>query len=275
MNKETSGILTLILIYIFGIVMLVTSIDDLKYIITGKADDINDMIENGEELKRGDHVSIKLEYALDWYAETNKRTRRSSNHSYHALGVLDDGRIVSIKVRVASKEYYKLEDLIDETYDYLNGDRTLPPTPVILKGGLLDLDKQVEQYFNSALNYIGYSQSDAIYLEIDTNQSHFYLMFGFVFGLVVTVFGTIFIILLIKEKNNKKIASKSFVVQQFEDELAFSSGIPCKRSSNVDLQTENNNKEKNSNQDENINDEDKNEDKNENKFESKFTLKKD
>ncbi len=265
MKKKSSGIFTLVLLYILSIFIIVTSIDDLKFIITGEANDINDMIETGEELEKGNHVSIKLEYAIDWYAETNKRTRRSSNHSYHALGVLDDGRIVSIKVSVASKEYYKLDDLINETYDYLNGERTLPPTPVILTGGLLKLDPEVEQYFKLALNYMGYSQSDALYLEIDVNQKQIWSLLTFAFGVVVFVLGTMLIIVNKKEKNYKKIGAKSFVVQQSEDELNYFDNIPDTTINNADKETDGN--EENSISDnENIYDTEKNKISSEGKF---------
>ncbi len=48
--------------------------------------------------------------------------------------------IISIFIIVTS-----IDDLINQTYDYLYGDRSYPPTPVVLKGGLLDLDYKVEQ----------------------------------------------------------------------------------------------------------------------------------
>lgn len=205
MKSEKNSVFTLVIIFIFGIVLLVMTADEIDYIFTGKTTDVNEMIADGREPEVGDHVSIELDYVIDWYAELTQSRKGIKKVTYHAMGVLDDGRIISICVKKDSEEYDKIDDLIEETYDYLAGISNVPPTSVKLEGTVRKIDSEISSYYTTGLSYIGYTSSDAISLDIDVTQKRIYVVLMFVFAIGMTV---VPVILGLKEYNEYK-ASKN------------------------------------------------------------------
>lgn len=193
MKNKDDGFLKNLIICLICVGMVITLLKDAKYLFTGETKDINQMIENGEELKVGEHVSIDVTYVVDWYAELTKRGRKTGTKvTYHAMAVLNSGEIISLSAKKDSKEYKKIDNLVDETYDYLTGVKYLEPTTVKFTGTVRKIDSKISGYYKEALTYYGYSSSeDAYMLDIDTTQdrifgvlgiflaSFFALLFGF------------------------------------------------------------------------------------------------
>lgn len=175
MNTKDYGIVKNVLISVVCLVIVVIMLKDAKYIFTGEAKDINQMIENGEELKVGEHVSIEVTYVVDWYAELTQRGKRTGTKiTYHALAVLDSGEIISLSAKKDSKEYNQIDKLVDDTFDYLMDDSYPEPTTVKFTGTLRKIDPEIIGYYREALSYYGYSSTgDAYMFDIDTTQKRF------------------------------------------------------------------------------------------------------
>ena len=172
MNSKDYGIVKNVIISVVCLVVVIIMMKDAKYIFTGEAKDINQMIENGEELKVGEHVSIEVTYVVDWYAELTQRGKRTGTKiTYHALAVLDSGEIISLSAKKDSKEYNQIDKLVDDTFDYLMDDSCPEPTTVKFTGTVRKVDSEIIGYYREALSYYGYSSTgDAYMFDIDTSQ---------------------------------------------------------------------------------------------------------
>lgn len=204
-NKKEAGLFTWIIVLIACGVIFVMCLGDIKYILTGKADDVNDMISQGENLEVRDTVSIELEYVIDWYAELTEKGRRTGRKvTYHCLGVLDDGRLISISVKKDSKECKQIETLIEETYAYVSGETTIPPTPVKLSGTVRKIDSRISGYYHSSISMLGLTSDDYINLEIDVTQKRIYHILLFALSIILMVVSVICIMAEIKSEKEKK-----------------------------------------------------------------------
>lgn len=191
MKKEKFNIVGVIAFFILGIIMFVMSCGDIKYIFTGKADDINEMIAAGEEPEVRDVVSIRIQYAFDWYAESI-----GQKNTLLCYAALDNGKIISIEVKKYSHEHEKLDDLINSTNYYLEGGTNVPPTPVTLTGVVQNFDsKKVVDYYKKGLRLMGFdTSSDAYMLNIDTRQKRIYFILTLILSIII-IFVTVAIII--------------------------------------------------------------------------------
>lgn len=204
MKKREAGLFTWIIAFIVAIIMLVICLKDIKYIVTGKAKDINDMIAAGDEPSVGDNVSIELQYVIDWYAELTV-TGRGAKVTYHCLAVLEDGRIISLCAKKYSDEYNKINNLIDDTYAYLSGETDIPPTPVTFTGTIRKIDSEISGYYLMDLNLMGYESGDYINLDIDTTQKRIHLILIFVLAIIFVPLSLFMIYGEILEEKEKKV----------------------------------------------------------------------
>lgn len=195
MRKTGTNIVADIVFFILGIFMLVVLCKDIKFIFTGKAEEINDMIAAGDEPEVGDTISIRIQYALDWYAESTARGKGGTKKSLHCYAVLDNGKIISIEVKKYSNEHGKLDDLINSTNYYLQGETDVPPTPVILTGVVRKPNSKVAGYYKDGLQLMGFNpSSDAYMLSIDTTQKRIYFILLFAVSIVIIVVSATFIV---------------------------------------------------------------------------------
>ena len=189
MNKNDGGFFRNLITCILCVIIVVILLKDAKYLFTGDAKDINQMIENGEELKVGEHVSIEVTYVVDWYAELTQRGRRTGTKiTYHALAVLDSGKIISLSAKKDSAEYNKIDNLVDDTYDYITGVTYSEPITVKFTGTVRKIDSEISGYYREALTFYGYSPSgDAYMLDIDTSQERIFGILGLIVASVLAL----------------------------------------------------------------------------------------
>lgn len=196
-------------------------IPDFKYIFTGEANDINEMIAEGDEPQKGDKVSIEVQYVLDWYAELTETRRGSSTVTYHCMAVLDNGEIISICVGKNSAEYTQIDNLIEQTYEYLLGERSIPPTPVTFTGTVRKIDSKISDYYKSGLNLYGYSTSEAYMLNIDVTQTRMVSIIALFLDVLIIFIGAVFVIgeiAILKEKKTSR-EIEAMPVQPVEDPI--------------------------------------------------------
>lgn len=188
MKKTGTNIVVDIVFFIAGIFMLVMLCGDIKFMFTGKAEDINDMIAAGEEPEVRDVVSIKVQYAFDWYAESTARNKGSRKESLHCYAVLDNGKIISIEVKKYSDEHGKLDDLINSTNYFLEGGTDKLPEPVTLTGVIRKPNAKVAGYYKDGLRLMGFNpSSDAYMLSIDTTQKRIYMILLFFLAIIIVI----------------------------------------------------------------------------------------
>lgn len=209
-KRGGNGCVTIALLAIAGIVMLLSSIKNLKFIFSGEADDLNEIMASGETPEVGDVVGLKVRLVIDWYAELTERgTRGSRNITYHCMVMLDNGKVISLSVE-RGDNYDKIDRLIDESYDFFRGERTEPPTPVYMDGVIRKIDSEIKQYYYTGLALWKINpQQDAYILEVDTTQSRGIITIMFVFGVCITIGAVVFVVLYILNEKDKAEARKA------------------------------------------------------------------
>lgn len=204
-------------LFIFGVLLLLILIKDLGYIFTGEAANINELSQ--EDIKVGKHVEAELYYCIDWYAELTTKSRRGGRTvTYHAVGVLEDGSLVSICTRKASDEYYKIEDLINASQQYLSGETNIPPEPVVISGTVRKIDSEIRNYYDSAVWYLQYDSDDVIYFDIDTSQKRIFSILIFAASLIMIILPIFALVAEYKESKRKRIERLNFVPSNHNDD---------------------------------------------------------
>ena len=113
-----------IILLLFGGMMLFQSIPE-DLIALKPAISFEDMLDEGTEVQAGAHVSGKVPYVFDVFASEETYTRYSdgsrsgskASGAYYLVPTAD--AFIAIKGRQADVE--TLDDLIDETWDYMLG----------------------------------------------------------------------------------------------------------------------------------------------------------
>ncbi len=205
-NKSLSGWLFIIM----GVVILIFMAPNFKYVFTGSATDINDMIEDGEQPHVRDRVSMEVTYVIDWYAELRetKRSRRRTTTvtTYHCLALLDNYEVISISVKKNSDLYDKLDDLRQDTASYINGYTDTPPDPVEVNGTIRKLNSKIKGNYEYAASVYGFDSSEVYMLEIDTTQSKFFIILLMIIGAATIGVGVYFICISRKEENASDVS---------------------------------------------------------------------
>lgn len=186
-NRGKSTGFTFVTMFIVSIVMLFILRNDFKYIFTGETRDAYDIISSGDELKKGEHVSVELVAVVDWYAELTTTRKSVKTITYHAMGVLEDGTIISICTKKGSEEYRKVDKLINDTYAYLEGYSYTMPEHLILEGSVQGIDSEISTFYSQGLSFYGYASNEAIYLDINTRSTRGGVVIAFVITLILFV----------------------------------------------------------------------------------------
>lgn len=213
--KKDNGLLTGILMLIIGMFFLIIMSPDLGYIFTGKAKDINKMIESGDEPKVRDTVSMEVDLIIDWYAELTSTRKGSRTTTYHCYARLDNGKIISITAKKDSKEFDKIDRLIRQTNAYYSGKSDIPPTPIKLEGTIRKIDSNVKGYYTTYASLMGYSSTDMYMLTLDTSQYRIYHILCFGVIVFVTFLGGLFVFVELKDKKDKKDIAKAKIINTY------------------------------------------------------------
>lgn len=203
-NRGKSNGFTFVTMFIVAVVILFIMRNDFKYIFTGETRDVYDIISSGEELKKGEHVSVELVAVVDWYAELTATKRGVKTITYHAMGVLEDGTIISICTKKDSAEYKKVDKLINDTYAYLEGTSYTLPEPLILEGSVQEINNKISVYYTEGLTYFGYTSGEAIYLDINTRSGRGGMIVAFVITMILFIVPIIALVVEIVSYKKKK-----------------------------------------------------------------------
>lgn len=203
-NKKQNGskgsvagcVIGMIFFFLIGAVLLIGESDYLF----SEPRDLNEMVMAGDSPQKGEYVTVGVDAVVDWYAETEHRINGiiPIGKEQHCLVWLDDESFISMTVK--GKNMDKVDELIDETADYLNGVSSTLPSKVVFSGRVSTIDSDVSKYYDDVLDYYGIYESDGLvvrYVTIDTTDTKLqtWLMFAFfmllgiacLIGLVVTV----------------------------------------------------------------------------------------
>ncbi|MBE5944420.1 MAG: hypothetical protein E7258_05825 [Lachnospiraceae bacterium] len=213
--KKDNGLLTGILMLIIGMFFLIIMSPDLGYIFTGKAKDVNKMIESGDEPKVRDTVSMEVDLIIDWYAELTSTRKGSRTTTYHCYARLDNGKIISITAKKDSKEFDKIDRLIRQTNAYYSGKSDIPPTPIKLEGTIRKIDSNVKGYYTTYASLMGYSSTDMYMITLDTSQYRIYHILCFGVIVFVTFLGGLFVFVELKDKKDKKDIAKAKIINTY------------------------------------------------------------
>ena len=183
-------------------------------------------------------VEVELYYCIDWYAELTVSNKRGRKVTQHAIGVLEDGTLVSVCVRKATGQYYKIDDFINASYKYLSGETDIPPEPMVLKGSV-----------DSAIWMLGYDSGDVIYFDVDTTQKRMHFVFVFVIGLAMIIVPVIAFVAEYNDMKRKRIERLNDIPQKYNnhdnDDPIFNSTFYETHKTNIDNQSTDNNVVKN------------------------------
>ncbi len=202
-------------IFIFGIIFFLMSLKNIGYVFTGDAANLSDLSKS--EIKVGKPVEVELYYCIDWYAELTVRNKRGRTVTQHAIGVLEDGTLVSVCAKKATKEYYKIDDYINATYKYLSGETDTPPEPIVVEGTIRKIDSEIRGYYDSAIWMLEYDSSDVLYFDVDTSQKRIYSILIFVASLVMIIVPVFVFVAEYNDMKRKRIERLNDIPQNFNN----------------------------------------------------------
>lgn len=212
-NKKQNGskksvvgcVIGMIISFLLGAVLLIGESDYLF----SEPQDLNEMVMAGDTPQKGEYVTVGVDAVVDWYAETEHRINGiiPIGKEQHCLVWLDDESFISMTVK--GKNIDKVDELIDETADYLNGVSNVLPTKVVFSGKVSSIDSDVSKYYDDVLDYYGIYESDGLvvhYITIDTTDTKLqtWLMFGFF--ILLGIFCLIALVLTVKHRKKEKAA---------------------------------------------------------------------
>ena len=207
-NKKQNGgkgsvvgcVIGMIFFFLLGAVMLIGESDYLF----SEPQDLNEMVMAGDTPQKGEYVTVGVDAVVDWYAETEHRINGiiPIGKEQHCLVWLDDESFISMTVK--GKNMDKVDELIEETSDYLNGVSDTLPSKVVFSGRISAIDSDVSKYYDDVLDYYGIYESDGLVVRnitIDTTDTKLqtWLIFGF-----FMLLGVVFLVTLVITVKNKK-----------------------------------------------------------------------
>ena len=196
-KKKTS-----IVVLIGGIFMLLLGFallaDSGKYMLSGKATDLNMVVAAGDISEyKGEHVSVDVDAVFEQFAET-KHTWNGipTGKDKHFLIWLDDGSVIA--AAVPGRKAQPVEDLIEQTRDYINGiSNELTTEKVHLEGTLQSMGGELQKYYDEVLDEIGAKDADLEirYYQVDCTNSRLMLVLEtlVLFGLGIVLVASFFI----------------------------------------------------------------------------------
>ncbi|MCM1287439.1 MAG: hypothetical protein NC240_03940 [Clostridium sp.] len=182
------SVASLIAAILIALLLFAAFSDDISYLF-GKAESMNELLAEGEELK-GEYVSVGVDAVVDWYAETTYKINGiiPAGSKWHCLVWLDDESFISLTVK-GKKNKDLINNLISGTEKYLNGETNVLPSPVVFEGKIISIGSEVDEYFYDAIRYYGITGMEVHYLTIDTTYSKTsIILYGIIFLAIIGVF---------------------------------------------------------------------------------------
>lgn len=205
-NEKKSLVGNIIWVIITGIVLAIYVVTSVPALLA-KPKDINDVIAEEGTPEKGQYVTIGVDAVVDWYAETEYKINGviPAGTKRHCIVWVNDTTFISMTVK-GDKNYDLIDDIIDETWDYLDGTTYALPTPKEFTGKITSISSDVSSYYSQGCSAYGIYSSDGLtILQVDIDTTNGKNM-GYTILVVILLLFVGGIVFLIKNiKHNKKI----------------------------------------------------------------------
>lgn len=192
----------LVVILFVGVSMFVIGILNLPYIITGKAEDLNEIVAAGEEPDKLDIVEADIQYVLCCYGKSETGYRSIRTVKYHYVVMLEDGRCMSLAVKDEETRSY-LSKLMSETKSYMAGYSVQFPEPLHITAVVKGISSQGKDLYLDGINDYGISSDNILMLELDTGKTREGLITALVIGVMLIIAGIAYLKKAAQEKRDK------------------------------------------------------------------------
>ncbi len=193
----------LLFLAIVGIGLIIIGIINLPYIITGKTDNLNEIVANGAEPEKLSIVEADIQYVLGCYGiSETKRRGATLSEKHHYVVMFEDGTCMSLSVKDKETINY-LSKLTNETESYLLGYTVNFSEPLHITGTIKSISGEGKEYYHDALNQLGVPSDYIIELEIEKGNLRGILAVLLISGVVAIILTIRFFINSSKEKKAK------------------------------------------------------------------------
>lgn len=165
----------------------------------------------GTEQVNEKYVSFDIDYVLDAFMESY-RTRRGFRSESSVYYLVLNEELGVVAVRVPAKMEEQMDQIMDETWDYLNDVRSEPPKGMHMEGTMKKLDEDGKKYYDLAMDRFDLEKEEEVYYfwaGMLDNQSLTGAIAMTGFGAAMMILG-LFILVIMMKKNHVK-AVKAFL----------------------------------------------------------------
>ena len=199
----------MLLMFVMAFVMFV---GDSDYLLGKEARDVMDYADDGVAPPKGIHIKVNVDACLGNYAETQHKINGiiPAGKEEHYIVWLDNNAALSITVK-NKKTINKLNSIIDDTWDYLDGVSDTLPSSITIEGQVNTMDSELEGYYDDYLEDMGFADSGfpIYYVTVDNTDTRAtgWLIVGVL--LVIGIGCLIGMILVIKAIKREKAAAEA------------------------------------------------------------------
>ena len=199
----------MLLMLVMAFVMFV---GDSDYLLGKEARDVMDYANDGVAPPKGIHIKVNVDACLGNYAETQHKINGiiPAGKEEHYIVWLDNNAALSITVK-NKKTINKLNSIIDDTWDYLDGVSDTHPSSITIEGQVSTMDSELEGYYDDYLEEMGFTDSGfpIYYVTVDNTDTRAtgWLIIGVL--LVIGIGCLIGMISTIKAIKREKAAAES------------------------------------------------------------------
>ena len=161
----------MLLMFVMAFVMFV---GDSDYLLGKEARDVMDYADDGVAPPKGIHIKVNVDACLGNYAETQHKINGiiPAGKEEHYIVWLDNNAALSITVK-NKKTINKLNSIIDDTWDYLDGVSDTLPSSITIEGQVNTMDSELEGYYDDYLEDMGFADSGfpIYYVTVDNTDT--------------------------------------------------------------------------------------------------------
>ena len=161
----------MLLMFVMAFVMFV---GDSDYLLGKEARDVMDYADDGVAPPKGIHIKVNVDACLGNYAETQHKINGiiPAGKEEHYIVWLDNNAALSITVK-NKKTINKLNSIIDDTWDYLDGVSDTLPSSITIEGQVNTMDSELEGYYDDYLEDMGFADSGLpiYYVTVDNTDT--------------------------------------------------------------------------------------------------------
>ena len=161
----------MLLMFVMAFVMFV---GDSDYLLGKEARDVMDYADDGVAPPKGIHIKVNVDACLGNYAETQHKINGiiPAGKEEHYIVWLDNNAALSITVK-NKKTINKLNSIIDDTWDYLDGASDTLPSSITIEGQVNTMDSELEGYYDDYLEDMGFADSGfpIYYVTVDNTDT--------------------------------------------------------------------------------------------------------